>query len=128
MIEADAQLNVGQAAQPVHVGWQFYDGGAHAPVPTHQTLVIDARDLAGIAAVSADDPRCTAAGQVLTCVDKDESQPPYVDFTVRADPGAALGATGTLKYTVSAEHGTGATAQAKVVVGVPSWPSARCRT
>ncbi len=119
MIEADAQLNVGQAAQPVHVGWQFYDGGAHAPVPTHQTLVIDARDLAGIAAVSADDPRCTAAGQVLTCVDKDESQPPYVDFTVRADPGAALGATGTLKYTVSAEHGTGATAQAKVVVGVP---------
>ncbi|MCX4809648.1 LPXTG cell wall anchor domain-containing protein [Streptomyces sp. NBC_01239] len=119
VIEADAQLNVGTAAQPVHVGWQFYDGGANVPVPTQQTLVIDARDLAGVAAVSADDPRCTAAGQVVTCVDKDESQPPYVDFTVRADPGAALGATGTLKYTVSAEHGTGATAQAKVVVGVP---------
>lgn len=118
-IEADAQLNVGAAAQPVHVGWQFYDGGANVPVPTRQTLVIDARDLAGVAAVTADDPRCTAAGRVVTCVDTEESQPPYVDFTVRADPGAAVGATGTLTYTVSAEHGTGATARAKVVVGVP---------
>ncbi|MFD4561398.1 LPXTG cell wall anchor domain-containing protein [Streptomyces sp. NPDC058469] len=118
-IEADKQLNVGPAAQSVHVGWMFYDGGANVPVPTNQTLVIDARDLAGIASVAVDDPRCTAAGQVLTCVDKDDSQQPYVDFTVRADAGAALGATGTLKYTVSAEHGTGATAEAKVVVGVP---------
>jgi LPXTG-motif cell wall-anchored protein len=118
-IEADQQLNVGSTAQSVDVGWMFYDGGANVPVPTNQTLVIDARDVAGVAAVTVADPRCTADGQVFTCVNKDDSQRQSVDFTVRADAGAALGSTGTLKYTVSAEHGTGATAQAKVVVGVP---------
>lgn len=110
---------MGPDAQSVHVGWMFYDGGANAPVPTNQTLVIDARDLSGIASVTVDDPRCTADEQVFTCVNKDNSQRPYVDFTVRADTGATLGATGTIRYTVSADHGTGATAQAKVVVGVP---------
>lgn len=118
-IEADQQLNVGATAQSVDVGWMFYDGGANVPVPTNQTLVIGARDVAGVAGVTVDDPRCTADGRVFTCVNKDDSQRQSVDFTVRADAGAALGATGTLKYTVSAGHGTGATAQAKVVVGVP---------
>jgi hypothetical protein len=99
-IEADKQLNVGSDAQSVHVGWTFYDGGANVPVPTNQTLVIDARDVAGIASIAVDDPRCTADGQVFTCVNKDDSQLPYVDFTVRADADAALGATGTVKYTV----------------------------
>lgn len=118
-IEADKQLNVGSAAQTVHVGWQFDNGGANVPLQTNETLVVDARDLAGIASVAVDDPRCTTGGQVLTCVNKDVAQPPYVDFTVRADTGAAVGATGTLKYAVSAHHGTGATARAKVVVGAP---------
>lgn len=118
-IEADQQLNVGSTAQSVDVSWMFYDGGANVPVPTNQTLVIDAGDLTGVAGVTVDDPRCTADGQVFTCVNKDDSQRQAVDFTVRANAGAAPGATGTLKYTVSAEHGTGATAQAKVVVGVP---------
>ncbi|MEV6513385.1 LPXTG cell wall anchor domain-containing protein [Streptomyces sp. NPDC051642] len=120
VIDADKQLNVGAAAQSVHVGWTFYDGGANVPLQTNETLVIDARDLSGIASVAVDDPRCTTAGQVLTCVNKDTAQQPYVDFTVRADAGAAVGATGTLTYTVSADHGTGATAEAKVVVGVPN--------
>ncbi|MFI5885548.1 LPXTG cell wall anchor domain-containing protein [Streptomyces sp. NPDC051554] len=119
VIDADKQLNVGAAAQSVHVGWTFYDGGANVPLQTNETLVIDARDVSGIASVTVDDPRCTTSGQILTCVNKDTAQQPYVDFTVRADAGAAVGATGTLKYTVSADHGTGATAEAKVVVGVP---------
>lgn len=118
-IEADKQLNVGSAAQSVNVGWTFYNGGATVPVPTNQTLVIDARDVAGIASVAVADPRCTADGQVFTCVNKDVSQQPYVGFTVRADADATLGATGTIEYTVSAHRGTGATARAKVIVGVP---------
>ncbi|WP_424871564.1 LPXTG cell wall anchor domain-containing protein [Streptomyces sp. SAI-229] len=119
-ISADKQINVGPAAQPVHVSWGFWDDGAQVPVPTDETLVIDARDLAGIASVSADDPRCEADGQVLTCVDKESTRNRSVDFTLRAATGATLGDTGTIEYTVTAKHGTGATATAKVVVGVPN--------
>ncbi|WP_030864796.1 LPXTG cell wall anchor domain-containing protein [Streptomyces sp. NRRL S-37] len=119
-ISADKQINVGPAAQPVHVSWGFWDGGAQVPVPTDETLVIDARDLAGIASVSADDPRCEADGQVLTCVDKESTRNRSVDFTLRVATGATLGDTGTITYTVTAKHGTGATATAKVVVGVPN--------
>ncbi|MBK6017156.1 hypothetical protein JHN45_39395, partial [Streptomyces sp. MBT53] len=119
-IQADKQLNVGPAAQSVHVGWQFDNGGANVPAHSDEKIVVDARDLAGIASVTVDDPRCTAAGRVFTCVDEDAAQPPYVDFTVRADAGAAVGSAGTIEYTVSAHHGTSATARAKVVVGVPN--------
>ncbi len=119
-ISADKQINVGKAAQPVHVSWGFQDGGAQVPVPTDETLVIDARGLAGIASVSVDDPRCEAEGRVLTCVNKESSQSRSVDFTLRAATGATPGDTGTVEYAVTAEHGTGATATAKVVVGVPN--------
>ncbi|MFC8366917.1 LPXTG cell wall anchor domain-containing protein [Streptomyces sp. NPDC057239] len=119
-IRAGKQINVGPAAQPVHVSWGFWDGGAQVPTPTDETLVIDARDLAGIASVSADDPRCEADGRVFTCVNKESTQSRSVDFTLRAVTGATLGDTGTIKYTVTAKHGTGATATAKVVVGVPN--------
>ncbi|MEV0911118.1 hypothetical protein [Streptomyces hokutonensis] len=119
-ISAEPQLNVGAAAQSVVVGWQFYDDGANVPVPKNEKLVIDARDLAGVAAVTVDDPRCTAGGRVVTCVSKDSSQGRSVEFALRAEASAALGATGTIKYTVSADNATGTTAQAKVIVGVPN--------
>ncbi|MFF7791216.1 hypothetical protein [Streptomyces sp. NPDC007991] len=118
-ISADEQINVGPGAQPVTVGWMFWDGGAQVPVPTNDSLVIDARDLAGIASVRADDPRCRADGRVLTCVNKGASQGRSVEFTLRADAGAAPGAGGTITYALTADHATGATATAKVVVGTP---------
>lgn len=70
VIEADKQLDVGAAARSVHVGWTFHDGGANVPLQTNKTLVVDARDLSGVASVAVDDPRCATAGQVLTCVGK----------------------------------------------------------
>lgn len=118
-ISADEQINVGSGARSVTVGWMFWDGGAQVPVPTNDSLVIDARDLAGIASVTVDDPRCTADVRVITCVNKDAGQSRSVEFAVRADPGAAPGAGGTIAYTLTADHGTGATAKAKVVVGTP---------
>ncbi|WP_405607414.1 hypothetical protein [Streptomyces sp. NBC_00076] len=119
-IEADKQLNVGSAAQSAEVSWMFWDGGAQVPVPTNDTLVIDARDLAGIASVAVDDPRCKDDGQVITCVNSDSSQRRSVGFTLRAEAGAAPGASGTITYTISADHATGTTANAKVVVGIPN--------
>lgn len=119
-IEADKQLNVGSAAQSADVSWMFWDGGAQVPVPTNDTLVIDARDLTGIARVAVDDPRCKADGQVITCVNSDSAQSRLVHFTVRADAEARLGDTGTIKYSITADKATGATANAKVVVGIPN--------
>jgi len=119
-LEAEKQLNVGSAAQSVDVSWMFWDGGAQVPVPTNDTLVIDARDLAGIASVAVDDPRCKDDGQVITCVNTDSSQSRSVEFTVRAEAGAAPGADGTITYTLSADHATGTTANATVVVGIPN--------
>src|SRR3954451_19089876 len=75
-IEAGRRINAGRAAQSVGVSWMFWNGGAHAPVPTNESLVIDARGLTGIARVAVDDPRCEADGQVLTCVNKDAAQSP----------------------------------------------------
>ncbi|MGW1801394.1 hypothetical protein ACWCQN_37070 [Streptomyces sp. NPDC001984] len=119
-IETEKQLNVGATAQAVDVGWMFYDGGAQVPVPTNDTLVIDARDLAGIVSVAVEDPRCKADGQVVTCVNTDSTQSRSVHFTVRADAGAKLGDSGTIKYTLTADKATGATAKANVVVGIPN--------
>ncbi|KOG36468.1 hypothetical protein [Streptomyces resistomycificus] len=118
-IDAEKQLNVGSATQSVHVGWGFWDDGAQVPVPTNDTLVIDTRDLAGIASVTVDDPRCKDGGRVITCANTGSSQSRSVDFTVRADAGAATGADGTITYTLSADHATGTTAKARVVVGIP---------
>lgn len=119
-IEAEKQLNVASAAQSADVSWMFWDGGAQVPVPTHDTLVIDARDLEGVASVAVDDPRCKGGGQVITCGNTDSAQSRSVEFTLRADAGAAPGATGTLAYTVTADHATGTTVNAKVVVGIPN--------
>ncbi|MFJ9249458.1 hypothetical protein [Streptomyces sp. NPDC101776] len=118
-IQADRQLDVGPDAQSVHVVWSFYGGSPDLPLPVHQTFVIDARGLAGVARVAVVDPRCTADGQVFTCVNKDLSQLSNLDFTVQADAGAAVGATGTVTYTASGGPGTRGTARAKVIVGVP---------
>ncbi|WP_416960548.1 hypothetical protein [Streptomyces sp. Agncl-13] len=118
-IQADRQLDVGPDAQPVHVVWSFYGGRPDIPLPVHQTFVIDARGLAGIARIAVVDPRCTADGQVFTCVNKDLSQLSNMDFTIQADASAALGSTGTVKYTASGGPGTRGTARAKVTVGVP---------
>ncbi|WP_328744231.1 LPXTG cell wall anchor domain-containing protein [Streptomyces sp. NBC_00285] len=118
-IEADKQLNVGSAAQTVHVVWGFSDPAVDLPAPADLTLVIDARGLAGIARVVVADPRCTAHGRVFSCANQDTSQPTNLDFTVQAKTGAALGATGTILYTASAGRGTHATARAKVIVGIP---------
>lgn len=119
-IEAEKQLNVGPAAQSAFVSWMFWDGGAQVPVPTNDTLVIDARDLAGIASVAVEDPRCRADGQVITCVNADPTQSRSVRFTVRADAGVKLGDSGTIRYALSADKATGAAATAKVVVGIPN--------
>ncbi|MFJ5309141.1 hypothetical protein [Streptomyces sp. NPDC088350] len=119
-ISAEPQLNVGAAAQSATVSWSFGDGGAQVPLPTNISLVIDARDLAGVASLTVADPRCTADGRVFTCVNKDVYQQESVDFTLRAATGAVLGDSGALKYAVTADHGTGATARTKVVVGVPN--------
>ncbi|WP_210583253.1 hypothetical protein [Streptomyces sp. GESEQ-35] len=116
-ISAEQQINLGAAAQPATVGWMFWDGGAQVPVPTHDTVVIDARDLAGVAGVEVDDPRCKADGQVFTCVNKDASQSRDVELTLRADAGAAPGDGGTITYTLTADDATGATAKTNVVVG-----------
>jgi LPXTG-motif cell wall-anchored protein len=118
-ITADRQLDVGPDAQSVHVVWSFYGGRPDLPLPVHQTFVIDARGLAGIARIAVVDPRCTADGQVFTCVNDDLSQLSNLDYTVQADAGAALGATGTVTYTASGGPGTRGTARAKVIVGVP---------
>ncbi|MDN3020674.1 hypothetical protein [Streptomyces sp. S.PB5] len=118
-VEAEKQLNVGSAAQAVHAGWMFWDGGAQVPAPENETIVIDARGLSGVASVAVDDPRCEADGRVFTCVNTDSSQQRGVEFTLRADAAATPGASGTITYTVSADHAEGATAKAKVVVGVP---------
>lgn len=118
-ITADRRLDVGPDAQSVHVVWSFYGGRPDLPLPVHQTFVIDARGLAGIARIAVVDPRCTADGQVFTCVNKDLSQLSNIDYTVQSDAGAALGATGTVTYTASGGPGTRGTARAKVTVGVP---------
>ncbi|MEU0071553.1 hypothetical protein ABZ027_18690 [Streptomyces sp. NPDC006332] len=118
-IEAKKQLNVGSAAQSVDVSWMFWDGGAQVPAPRNETLVIDAHDLAGIASVAVDDPRCKRDGQVVTCVNRDSSQQRSVAFTLRADRGAAPGASGPITYTIRADHATGTTAKATVVAGIP---------
>lgn len=119
-IQAEKQLNVGSAAQSAEVSWMFWDGGAQVPAPANETLVIDARDLADVASVTVDNPRCEDDGQVITCANTDSSQSRSVAFTVRADAGATPGADGTITYTVSADHATGTTANAKVVVGIPN--------
>ncbi|MEV6171415.1 hypothetical protein AB0L99_24695 [Streptomyces sp. NPDC051954] len=116
-ISAEQQINLGSAVQPATVGWMFWDGGAQVPVPTNDSVVIDARDLAGVASVEVDDPRCTADGQVFTCVNKDASQSRDVEFTLRADAGAAPGDSGTITYSLTADDATGATAKTNVVVG-----------
>lgn len=119
-IDAPRQLNVDSTPQSTGVNWMFWDGGAQVPVPTNDRLVIDARDLAGVARVKADDPRCTADGRVITCVNKAASQSPSVQFTVRAEAGAGLGTTGRLKYSLTARHLDHATAATTtVVVGIP---------
>ncbi|MDV7220447.1 hypothetical protein [Streptomyces prunicolor] len=118
-IQADKQIDVGSAAQSVHVIWNFSDPSVNLPPPAEQTLVIDARGLAGVARIAVADPRCTAHGQVFSCANQNTDQLTNLDFTVRADPGAARGATGTMKYTASAGHGAPGTARVKVVVGVP---------
>jgi hypothetical protein len=118
-IDADRHIDVGPAEQSVRVVWNFSDPSVNLPAPAEQTLVIDARGLAGVARVAVVDPRCTAHGQVFSCANPDTAQLTNLDFTVRADPGAALGATGTIKYTASAGHGAPGTARVKVVVGVP---------
>ncbi|MGW3124467.1 hypothetical protein ACWDBW_46490 [Streptomyces sp. NPDC001107] len=118
-IEAEKQINVGSVAQSTGVNWMFGDDGAQVPVPTHDTLVIDTRDLAGIASVAVDDPRCKADRQVITCVNAGSTQSRSVLFTVRADAGAKLGESGTIKYTLTARHATGVTARTKVVAGTP---------
>ena len=118
-IQADRQLDVGSAAQSVHVVWGFSDPSVNLPPPAEQTLVIDARGLEGIARIAVADPRCKAHGQVFSCANTDTSQVTNLDFTVRADSGAAPGATGTIKYTASAGHGPHGTARVKVTVGVP---------
>lgn len=118
-IQADRQLDVGSAARSVHVVWNFSDPSVNLPAPAERTLVIDARGLAGIAHIAVADPRCKAHGQVFSCANQDTSQLTNLDFTVRADPGAALGATGTIEYTASAGHGAPGTARVKVTVGVP---------
>ncbi|MFI6853880.1 hypothetical protein [Streptomyces sp. NPDC050416] len=118
-INAEEQINVGPEAQPATVDWMFWDGGAQVPVPVNDSLVIDARDLAGIASVTVDDPRCTADGRVVTCVNKDASQSRSVELALRADADAAPGAGGTITYTLTADRATGATAKAMVVVGIP---------
>ncbi|MEU0245698.1 hypothetical protein ABZ192_15435 [Streptomyces sp. NPDC006235] len=118
-INAEEQINVGQRAQPATVDWMFWDGGAQVPVPTNDSLVIDARDLAGIASVTVDDPRCTAEGRVFTCVNEDAPQSRSVELVLRADAHAAPGVGGTITYTLTADRATGATAKAQVVVGTP---------
>jgi hypothetical protein len=118
-INAEEQINVGQGAQPATVDWMFWDGGAQVPAPTNDSLVIDARDLAGVASVTVDDPRCTADGRVFTCVNKDASQSRSVELALRADAHAAPGAGGTDTYSLPADGATGATAKARVVVGIP---------
>ncbi|WP_328745574.1 hypothetical protein OHT57_09175 [Streptomyces sp. NBC_00285] len=118
-IDAEDQLNVGSAMEPATVSWSFADDGAQVPLPTNIVLVIDARGLAGVANLSVDDPRCKADGQVFTCVNKDVYQRQSVDFTLRAETGAALGDSGTITYTLTADHATGATAHTKAVVGAP---------
>ncbi|WP_306969996.1 hypothetical protein [Streptomyces afghaniensis] len=119
-ISADEQINVGAGERSVTVGWMFWDGGAQVPVPRNDSLVIDARDLAGIASVTVDDPRCTADRRVVTCVNETASQSRSVEFTLRADEGAAPGGSGTITYTLTADRATGATAKAKVVAGIPN--------
>ncbi|MDG9710444.1 hypothetical protein [Streptomyces sp. DH10] len=118
-ISAEEQINVGSEARSATVGWMFWDGGAQVPVPENDSLVIDARDLAGIASVTVDDPRCEEDARVFTCANKGASQSRSVEFTLRADPGAASGVSGTIGYTLTADRATGATAKAKVVVGTP---------
>ncbi|MFH9060363.1 hypothetical protein ACH4GM_03915 [Streptomyces coeruleorubidus] len=119
-ISAEEQINVGSGARSATVDWMFWDGGAQVPLPENDSLVIDARDLAGIASVTVDDPRCEADARVFTCVNRDASQSRSVEFSLRADPGAAPGVSGTIGYTLSADRATGATAKAKVVVGTPN--------
>ncbi|MET7480288.1 hypothetical protein ABZT17_38925 [Streptomyces sp. NPDC005648] len=118
-IDADSQINVGATPQSATVTWSFGDDGASVPLPTNISLVIDARGLAGVASVSVDDPRCTADGQVFTCVNKDVYERASVDFTLRRAPNAVPGDHATLKYAVTADHATGATGESNVVVGVP---------
>jgi hypothetical protein len=62
-IQADKQLDVGSAAQSVHVIWNFSDGSVNLPPPAERTLVIDARGLAGVARIAVTDPRCTPTGR-----------------------------------------------------------------
>ncbi|MFF5516980.1 COG1361 family protein [Streptomyces coeruleorubidus] len=119
-ISAEEQINVGSGARSATVDWMFWDGGAQVPVPENDSLVIDTRGLAGIASVTVDDPRCEADARVFTCVNRDASQSRSVEFTLRADPGAAPGVSGTIGYTLTADHATAATAKAKVVVGTPN--------
>jgi hypothetical protein len=119
-IGADEQVNVGSKAQSATVDWMFWDGGAQVPVPKNESLVIDARDLEGIASVTVDDPRCKEDVRVFTCVNKEAWQSRSVQFTLRADAGAARGVSGTITYTVTADRATGAIAKAKVVVGTPN--------
>ncbi|NUQ97981.1 MAG: hypothetical protein HOY79_16000 [Streptomyces sp.] len=119
-IEAEKQLNVGSSALSTGVNWMFSDSGAQVPAPTNDTLAIDTRDLTGIASLSVEDPRCKPDQQVITCVDTDSTQSRSVLFTVRAAAGARPGDSGTIKYTLTADHATGATMHTKVVVGVPN--------
>jgi hypothetical protein len=119
-ISADEQINVGPGERSLTVAWMFWDGGAQVPVPANDSLVIDAQDLAGIASITVDDPRCTADGRIVTCVNRTASQSRSVEFTLRRDAGAAPGAGGTITYTLTADHATGATAKAKVVAGTPN--------
>ncbi|WP_371667375.1 hypothetical protein OG985_07025 [Streptomyces sp. NBC_00289] len=119
-VGAEEQVNVTSAARSAEVSWMFWDGGAQVPVPTNESVVIDARDLAGVAKVTVDDPRCESRGQVFTCVNgKNGSRSPHVEFSLRADAGAATGDSGRITYTLTADHATGATARTKVVVGAP---------
>ncbi|MET7487820.1 hypothetical protein [Streptomyces sp. NPDC005538] len=113
-------LNVGSVEKRVDANWNLLGIEPNDPPQTDETLVIDARDLAGVADVTVDDPRCEAAGRVFTCVSKAALRGGSVELSVRADAGAAPGADGTLTYTVSAGHAKGATARTKVIAGLPN--------
>ncbi|KUJ67557.1 hypothetical protein ACZ90_27320 [Streptomyces albus subsp. albus] len=119
-IDAPAQVYI-PAGGPFapYVGYSFADGGAEVPLPEHAKLVIDASGLKGIATVKANNKQCTASGLVVTCLDNGNLHGPWEPFTVIPEEGAKPGASGTVKYEVTADKATGDTAESKIVVGAP---------
>lgn len=98
---------------------EFFDGAKSLPRPRNVKFVIDATGVKDIAAVKLTNKLCTAEGAVITCgVDKNLGTP-YKPFTLTAVEGAAPGASGTVRYTLSGDRFTGSTATSHVTVGVP---------